>query len=75
MIYCNDYDHVGVREDGKKVARVDLVSTTAPGTMPNSSTGIENCPVADELLPMSTFLATQTKKVYIRNTDGGWDEQ
>lgn len=74
MIYCNEYDHVGTDKNGQAVARVDLVNTTLPATMPLTSEGIENCPVAKRFLPMSTFLVTSTKKVYVMNTDNAWDE-
>lgn len=75
MIYCNDFDHVGQKADGTQVARVDLVDVSFPGTMPTDSTGIEACPNAGEFLPMSTFMATSTGDLKIKQTDGTWADQ
>jgi len=71
MTYCNEFDHLGLR-DGKKAARVDLCDVTFPATLPKTSEGIEGCPEAEEFLPMSTFMETSTGDVQIMGTDGEW---
>lgn len=79
-MFCRNFDYNPAEtKDGKLYGVGEIYVTAAPSSFPVDGTGMDGrFPAAPEkcvFLPGSTIYATSTGQLWMRNTDGSWDEQ
>ena len=72
-MFCKGYTRA-VTKDGKPLVIADLITKTAPATMPLKTDGIDNIGSGMLLAPGSTLMATNSFKMCFLNDEYEWDE-
>lgn len=72
-MFCKGYTRAGTK-NGKQLVIADLITKTAPGTLPLKTDGIDNVDSGMLLAPGSTLMATNPFKMCFLNDQYTWDE-
>lgn len=72
-MFCKSYTRAGTK-NGKQMVIADLITKTAPDTMPTTTNGIENIGAGMILAPGSNLMITNPFKMCFLNDEYEWDE-
>lgn len=73
-MFCKSYTRIGNHSNGKQMVAADLITKTAPVTMPTTTDGIDNIAGGWMLGPGSTLISTNPFGVSMMNDEFTWDK-